>query len=305
MRVILEIYKDEKSVSKGEGPKGLIDICNVVTVQRVTSKKQTFEILCPGVGYKLMANSDLEVDEWMQAIHNHITYKRDNGGKGGAGYLTSSSSAPAMIPQDQANGLRTNSLGRSYPGLGSHQQMPHPQHMGGHHHITHLPSHHQQADNRQRALSESGQGIGGSGGFLPYHHNPHQPQQHQYYHGQHPHQTMPIVLPNTQRGMVHITHTLPTPPHSVSPPSFPSYHFSPTTRSSGMVFSRQRSLESAAASSMASPSTSSDSSSMCSGSNASFEGGGTGSTGVFEPDSWESSKCEGVFCFSHSNDLQE
>ena len=222
-----------------------------------------------------MANSDLEVDEWIQAIQHHIVYKRD-------GYLPSSSSAPALITQDAC--LRSNSLGRipGYSSLG-----PHSQHLG--HHMTHVI--HQ--DNRQRTMSDSNRPMSAGGGgpqaHLTYHQQHQQQQQqqhHQYFHGQHSFQSPPILLPSPQRGMVHITHTLPTPPHSASPPSFPSYHFSPGT---GTSFLRQRSLESAATSSLASPSTSSDSSSMCSGSNTSFEGGGAGSAGVFEQDGWETS----------------
>jgi hypothetical protein len=80
--------------------------------------------------------------------------------------------------------------------------------------------------------------------------------------------------------MVHLSHSLPTPPDSLSsPPSFPTFNMPPS-------FQRQRSLE--VAPSLPSPSTSSDSSSMCSGSNTSFEGSGA----VFEADGMETSEYE-------------
>ncbi len=80
-RVVLEYYKDERAASKGDAPKGVINIRDVVLVHRyrVADKKQSFEILCPGIGYRLMANSELEADEWTSAIQSHICYKRDDG----------------------------------------------------------------------------------------------------------------------------------------------------------------------------------------------------------------------------------
>ena len=51
---------------------------DVVEVQRVPDKKQTFEILCPGLGYRLMANSEVETDEWMEALKRLILYRKGN-----------------------------------------------------------------------------------------------------------------------------------------------------------------------------------------------------------------------------------
>ena len=86
--------------------------------------------------------------------------------------------------------------------------------------------------------------------------------------------------------MVHLSQSLPSPPeHALlsSPPQQggfpPNFHMPPG-------FQRQRSLEVAPPSSLHSPSTSSDSSSLCSGSNASYEAPG----GIFEADGMETSK---------------
>lgn len=96
---MLEYFKDEKAASKGDSPKGVINIRDVVSVQRVSDKKQTFEILCPGVGYRLMANSEAEADEWTETIKKFILYKRDDG--------------------NITNGMKSMSLGRvqGSPGL--------------------------------------------------------------------------------------------------------------------------------------------------------------------------------------------
>lgn len=75
---VLEYYKDEKTAGKGEAPKGFINVYDVVAVQRVPDKKQMFEILCPGVAYRLIANSDLEANEWTQALSSLILYRKDN-----------------------------------------------------------------------------------------------------------------------------------------------------------------------------------------------------------------------------------
>ena len=75
---LLEFYKDEKSASRRESPKGFINVHDVVEVQRVPDKKQTFEILCPGLGYRLMANSEVETDEWMEALKKLILYRKGN-----------------------------------------------------------------------------------------------------------------------------------------------------------------------------------------------------------------------------------
>lgn len=74
---MLEYYKEEKSAAKGEAPKGFINVHDVVEVQRVTDKKHMFEILCPGVGHRLMANSEVEADEWTDALRKLILYRKD------------------------------------------------------------------------------------------------------------------------------------------------------------------------------------------------------------------------------------
>lgn len=232
LKVVLEYYKDEKSASRGDAPKGLINIRDVVTVQRVMEKKQSFEILCPGVGYRLMANSDLEADEWTQAIRNHICYKREIGN----------------------NGVKSLSLGRVQ---GSNT--------GGHGHLT-PPLHH----DRQRALSESLHATHIHPTTTFHQHQLLQPRSIPVVNSSHPHHR------SETHPMVHLSHSFPTPPDP-SPPSFSGFHLPPSIQ-------RQRSLE--VAPSLPSPSTSSDSSSLCSGSNTSFEGGGP----VFEADSSETSE---------------
>ncbi len=75
---VLEYYKDEKTATKGEPPKGFINVYDVVAVKRVPDKKQMLEILCPGVAYRLSANSDLEATEWTQTLSKLILYRKDN-----------------------------------------------------------------------------------------------------------------------------------------------------------------------------------------------------------------------------------
>lgn len=73
---VLEYYKDEKTASKGEPPKGFINVHSVVEATRVVEKKQTFQILCPGVGYRFMANSEAETDEWVGTLRKLILYRK-------------------------------------------------------------------------------------------------------------------------------------------------------------------------------------------------------------------------------------
>lgn len=235
----------------------------------MAGKKQSFEILCPGIGYKLMAHSELEADEWTQAIQRHILYRR---------YPSSSSSSPSLSSSSPAvlvpgAAMKSLSLSR-VQGLPGHT---HPHHG---HHMTN-PIH-----ERQLTISNSHGVVGVSGATV------HPSYQHQFFHGHQQHRSVPIVLPSPQRGFVQISHSLPTPPDSVSPPSFPTYRFSPIP---GTSFQRQRSTEVAPPSSLASPSTSSDSS-LCSSSNTSFEGGGGGGGGVFEVDGLDLSKCWTFSC---------
>ena len=197
---VLEYYKDEKTASKGDAPKGFINVHDVVEVNRVRDKKQTFEILCPGVGYKLMANSEAEADEWAATLQKLTLYRRDN--------------------------TKSLSLQR----------------------VSSSPAHLQHSQQRHRTLSDSG--------HLHTHPN-----------------SLAIPTPNcththiTTDGFlshspsVNLSHSLPTPPESVACPPVPA--FQPP------VIQRQKSSE--CVPSLPSPSTSSDSSSMCSGSNASFD----------------------------------
>ena len=73
----LDIYKDEKAASKGEPTKGCIKMEQVVEVQRTNDKKQTFEILCPGIGHKFVANSEAEADDWVNVLHKLKSYRKE------------------------------------------------------------------------------------------------------------------------------------------------------------------------------------------------------------------------------------
>ena len=73
----MDIYKDEKAASKGEPTKGCIKMEQVVEVQRTNDKKQTFEILCPGIGHKFVANSEAEADDWVNVLHKLKSYRKE------------------------------------------------------------------------------------------------------------------------------------------------------------------------------------------------------------------------------------
>ena len=201
---MFEYYKDEKAAGRGDAPKGFINVYDVVAVQRVPEKKQMFEILCPGVAYRLMANSDLEADEWTAALSKLILYRKDD--------------------------VKSHSLRR----------------------IPSSPTHMETIPERHRTLSDSS---------MQTHHSPAH---------MHP-KSITIPTPTHRHAPAdttlhfshspHMPHSLPTPPElATSPPMF--QHYPP-------VIQRQRSNEIPI--SIPSPSTSSDSSSMCSGSNASFD----------------------------------
>ena len=73
---MLEYFKDEKSASRREPPKGFINVRDIVEVERLADKKQTFELLCPGVAHRLMANSEAEADDWAAALRQLIVYRK-------------------------------------------------------------------------------------------------------------------------------------------------------------------------------------------------------------------------------------
>lgn len=247
LRVLLEFHKDEKTASNGNSPKGFINIRDVVSVHRLPGKKQSFEILCPGIGYRLSANSELEADEWTAAIRAHICYKREDVVANGTKSLSlnrvqSSGHAHLTPPLHDRQRTMSEPHYTVQPHLQQHSMLPPT-----------FQYHHQQQ------LLQPPRGIP----IVSTHHHALQQQQHRS---------------NETHAMMHFSHSLPTPPDSLpSPPSFTSFPQPPT-------FQRQHSLEMAA--SLTSPSTSSDSSSMCSSSNTSFEGSGA----VFEADGMEMSE---------------
>lgn len=74
---LIEIFKDEKTAARQEPPKSFINVHYIVEVHRVVERRQSFEVLCPGLGYRFMAHSDVEADEWVHAIRGLILYRRD------------------------------------------------------------------------------------------------------------------------------------------------------------------------------------------------------------------------------------
>ena len=73
---LIEIFKDERAAARFESPKAAINVHDIVEVHRVVERKQSFELLCPGLGYRFMANSDVEADEWVASIRALILYRR-------------------------------------------------------------------------------------------------------------------------------------------------------------------------------------------------------------------------------------
>ena len=74
---LIEIYKDERAAARNEPAKASINVHDIVKVHRVVERKQSFEVLCPGIGYRFMANSDVEADEWVTSLGGLILYRRD------------------------------------------------------------------------------------------------------------------------------------------------------------------------------------------------------------------------------------
>lgn len=89
---LIQIFKDEKAAARQESPKSYINVHDIVEVRRIVERRQSFEVLCPGVGYRFMAHSDVEADEWVHAIRGLILYRRDP--TRGAATLPSSLHAP-------------------------------------------------------------------------------------------------------------------------------------------------------------------------------------------------------------------
>ena len=221
---MLEYYKDEKTATKGEAPKGFINVYDVVAVQRVPEKKQMLEILCPGVAYRLTANSDLEATEWTQALSRLILYRKDNIKPPHSLSMRRIPSSPThmeTIPERHRTLSDSSMQTHNSPSLHMHPKsltIPTPSHRHSHndHHTLHFS------------------------------HSPHTP------------------------------HSLPTPPEmAASPPIIFQYH--------PPGIQRQRSSEFPVT--LPSPSTSSDSSSMASGSNTSFD-----NQAAFEMDRNDTSK---------------
>lgn len=220
---LLEYYKDEKAAAKGaEAIKGFINVHDVVDVRRVPNKKQTFEILCPGVGYRLMANSEVEADEWTGALKKLTLYRKDNLKPLSLQRTTSSPTDPSEQSRDQ----RKRTLSDSSSPM-THQQ----QNVS----LTHPKS---------LAIPESSS-------------SPSRPQ------------AIATDIPT-----VNLSHSLPTPPEivggtpSLSPPTPPPTSSSCQPPPTTQILSKSAAELRAA---LPSPSTSSDSSSMCSGSNTSFD----------------------------------
>jgi hypothetical protein len=73
----MDFFRDEKASTKGEQCRNSLNVASVVEAQRVTEKKQTFELLCPGVSHRFQANSEAEADDWVSDIKSLIVYRKD------------------------------------------------------------------------------------------------------------------------------------------------------------------------------------------------------------------------------------
>ena len=121
---ILENYKDEKSALKGETPKGFVNVFDVVEVLRLSDKKQCFQLLCPGIAHRLMANSEAEADEWADCIRKQILYRRDIGfpiqrimSHSSAGNNSPLSSSPPNFTSTAGSHLQLSNLHQSTQGI--------------------------------------------------------------------------------------------------------------------------------------------------------------------------------------------
>ena len=73
----MDFFKDEKTASRGEEPRNSLSVSSIVEAQRATEKKQTFDLLCPGVSHRFQASSEAEADDWVAAVKNLIVYRKD------------------------------------------------------------------------------------------------------------------------------------------------------------------------------------------------------------------------------------
>ena len=256
---LLEYYKDEKAAAKGaDSIKGFINVHDVVDVRRVPDKKQMFEILCPGVGYRLVANSEVEADEWTDALKKLTLYRKDS-----ANQKTLSLQRTGSTPSapDQTEPIRE----------------------------------------RKRTLSDSAKEPQSSyppPTLPPYGHRPLRQQQQLQSSSMTTHPNS-LAIPKTTGSpgsvstdipTINLSQSLPTPPEnavapSFSPPRSACFLSQPSQPSSQVQTLSKSAAELRAA--LPSPSTSSDSSSMCSGSNTSFDNQST-----FEGEKNDSSKAE-------------
>lgn len=111
-----------------ESPKSLINVHDIVEVHRVVDRKQSFEVLCPGLGYRFMANSDVEADEWVHSIRGLILYRRDATHSTHFPFMPSRLTQPVSIshspqPHMHANTLPHLSPSSPYP---IHTNLPTP-----------------------------------------------------------------------------------------------------------------------------------------------------------------------------------
>lgn len=74
----MDFFKDEKTASRGEEPRNSLSVSSIVEAQRATEKKQSFDLLCPGVSHRLQASSEAEADEWVTVVKELIVYRKDD-----------------------------------------------------------------------------------------------------------------------------------------------------------------------------------------------------------------------------------
>lgn len=201
-----------------------------------------------------MANSEVEADEWTDALKKLTLYRKDNANLKALSLQRTASSPPTADSLEQVRERkRTLSDSAQQQSQPSSYPLPSHGHPSGHHQ--------QQSPNSSLTIHPSSLAIpktGSSG-------------------------SMATDIPT-----INLSHSLPTPPENIGgAPSFSPPHSAcllsqPSQSSQPQILSKSAAELRAA---LPSPSTSSDSSSMCSGSNTSFDNQST-----FEGDKSDSSK---------------
>lgn len=212
-----------------------------------------------------MANSEMEADEWTDALKKLTLYRKDDAATSSNNLKSLSLQRTASSPPTAADPLEQVRERKRTLSDSAQQQQPPPQQnlpssSGRHQQLQ------QQSPNSSLTLHPSSLAIPKTGG----------------------HGSFGSVA--TDIPTINLSHSLPTPPENIggvpsfSPPQHSAYPLpQPTPNQSSQILASKSAAELRAA--LPSPSTSSDSSSMCSGSNTSFDNQST----TFEGDKSDSS----------------